>query len=46
MSLYIKLILYFFARGDKVFGNVDVFDGRDFVLEPCAAFEGCHVWKV
>lgn len=35
----------FSFRGGKVFGNVDVFDGRDFVLEPCAAFEGCHVWK-
>jgi len=35
----------FSFRGGKAFGNVDVFDGRDFVLEPCAAFEGCHVWK-
>lgn len=35
----------FSFRGGKVFGNVDVFDGRDFVLEPCSAFAGCHVWK-
>ena len=33
-------------RGGKVFGNVDLTDGRDFVLEPCSAFKGCHVWKV
>ena len=32
-------------RGAKVFGNVDTPKG-DFVLEPCFAFKGCHVWKV
>jgi len=35
----------FSIRGGKVFGNIDLTDGRDFVLEPCSAFEGCHVWK-
>ena len=29
-----------------MYANVDLPDGRDFVLEPCSAFDGCHVWKV
>lgn len=35
----------FTYRNGKVMGNVDLPNGRDFVLEPCAAFSGCHVWK-
>merc|ERR1740131_792534 len=35
----------FSYRRGKVFGNIDVGDGKDFVLEPCGAFPGCHVWK-
>merc|ERR1719464_1549408 len=34
----------FSFRGGKVFGNIDTPKG-DFVLEPCSAFKGCHVWK-
>merc|ERR1712180_536408 len=25
-------------------GNVNFGDGRDFMLEPCSDFPGCHVW--
>merc|ERR1712080_415034 len=25
-------------------GNVDLAGGRDFMLEPCSNFPGCHVW--
>merc|ERR1711962_1260723 len=25
-------------------GNVNFGDGRDFILEPCSDFPGCHVW--
>ena len=32
-------------RKGKVFGDIDAPKGN-FVLEPCAAFKGCHVWKV
>jgi len=33
-----------YSQGE-VFGNVDLEDGRDFVLEPCFhIFKGCHVW--
>jgi len=35
----------FSVRGGRIFGNIDLTDGRDFVLEPCSAFQGCHVWK-
>merc|ERR1712180_62232 len=32
-------------EGDlKLIGNVEYWDGRDFTLEPCSAFPGCHVW--
>merc|ERR1719348_907340 len=39
-----------FTRGEtldgssKLIGNVLYSDGRDFTLEPCKAFVGCHVW--
>merc|ERR1719414_1667405 len=35
-----------FARGksNNLIGNVLYSDGRDFTLEPCRAFKGCHVW--
>jgi len=35
-----------FTRGknDHLIGNVLYSDGRDFTLEPCRAFKGCHVW--
>merc|ERR1719348_208872 len=40
-----------FTRGEtpgegssKLIGNVLYSDGRDFTLEPCKAFLGCHVW--
>merc|ERR1719481_36439 len=32
-------------EGDlKLIGNVEYWDGRDFTLEPCSSFPGCHVW--
>merc|ERR1712200_189103 len=34
----------FSIRGEHIFGNIDT-PTADFVLEPCSAFEGCHVWK-
>jgi len=34
----------FSFRKGKVFGDIDAPKGN-FVLEPCAAFKGCHVWK-
>jgi len=40
-----------FTRGEtkegnsKLIGNVEYWDGQDFILEPCKAFPGCHVWK-
>merc|ERR1712002_458421 len=35
-----------FTRGksNNLIGNVLYSDGRDFTLEPCRAFKGCHVW--
>merc|ERR1712002_265536 len=35
-----------FTRGksNNLIGNVLYSDGRDFTLEPCKAFKGCHVW--
>jgi len=39
-----------FTRGEtkegnyKLIGNVEYWDGQDFILEPCKAFPGCHVW--
>jgi len=32
-------------RGGKVMANLNLEDGRIFVLEPCKAFPGCHVLK-
>jgi len=33
------------VRNGKVFANFEFKDGSDFVLEPCRAYPGCHVWK-
>merc|ERR1712198_537301 len=35
----------FTIRGGRVMGNVEYADGKDFVLEPCNAYMGCHIWK-
>merc|ERR1711915_532976 len=35
----------FTIRGGRVMGNVEYADGKDFVLEPCNAYIGCHIWK-
>merc|ERR1711970_798487 len=32
-------------RGSSVMANAQYKDGSDFVLEPCAMYKGCHVWK-
>ena len=26
-------------------GNIEI-RGRNFVIEPCSKFKGCHIWKV
>merc|ERR1711962_1682965 len=32
------------SKSNNLIGNVLYSDGRDFTLEPCLAFKGCHVW--
>ena len=27
-------------------GNIQTENSRDFTLEPCTLFDGCHLWKV
>ena len=34
----------FRGKSNNLIGNVLYSDGRDFTLEPCRAFKGCHVW--
>jgi len=34
----------FNRKQSKLLGNVNYWDGRDFTLEPCHNFPGCHVW--
>jgi len=34
----------FIRKQSEVLGHVNYWDGRNFMLEPCNNFPGCHVW--